>query len=164
MIAPITIEIIKPKVFRWDCLFYKDGAPVGSLKKDGKWSSRKFIAAFGDRQWRFNLSGFWKPEMEITAEQSPYIKYKMAWGHNARLSFRSSDGFEYQFYRKGFWKQRWYWKDHADNILMEFHPSGFFSKATCYIHQPHKEFIYLLMLMGWCKVRMVQEAAAAAAG
>src|SRR5919108_1556310 len=69
------------------------------------------IGFINEEQWKFVRKGFWKKEVEIIAQESPYTKthFKCGWGH--KLSLRGPDNNMYHFKSTGFWRKRWIWSD-----------------------------------------------------
>ena len=122
------------------------------------------IGYINQDHWKFVRLGFWKKELEISEQQSPYTKthIRFGWGH--KMSLRAPDNNTYTFKQEGFWRRRWVWYNAADQPLMEIKSNGF-SRSRRGLVMPHQTWSPLLswlLLVGWFQLVIWEEQTAAA--
>lgn len=124
------------------------------------------VVMINDLQWNFIRKGFWKKELDIEAQQSPFTKTHIkfsGWGN--KFTVRAEDNNKYEFKSEGFWRRRYIWYDSAGQKLMEIR-SNVFSRnrrGTATMLQPVSSELIWLMMLGWFQLVLWEEQAAAAA-
>jgi hypothetical protein len=122
------------------------------------------VGTINNEEWKFVRKGFWKKDLEIAAQQSPYTKtnIKLGWGH--KLSLRGPDNNMYHFKATGFWRRRWVWTDAAGQKLMEIKSNGFSRsrRGLVSFNQQWSPLLSWLLLVGWFQLVIWEEQTAAA--
>lgn len=140
------------------------GTTVGTLQYESAFC-KNAIGFINQDQWKFIRKGFWKRDLEISAQQSPYTKTNIKLGWGSKLSLRGPDNNMYHFKSVGWWGKKWIWSDAAGNPLMEI-KSNYFSRNRRGVvtnHQPWSPLLSWLLLVGWFQLVLWEEQAAAAA-
>jgi hypothetical protein len=159
------IRIVKPGVFKRDYEFYLDDTLKATLKYESAFKS-KAIISINNHKWHICRTGFWKKQIELKADQSPYTKATIPSNWKYHISFRAANGNSYTFKPAGFWKRTWIWIDEQEQPVIEMKTTSPFSKGqgTVVLLQPATEELYLMMVFGWYQVIAYQRDAAAASG
>jgi hypothetical protein len=123
------------------------------------------VGIINDQEWKFTRKGFWKKELEIAAQQSPYTKTLIKFGWGQKLSLRAADNNMYHFKSVGFWRRRWVWFDDAGQQLMEIKSNGFSRsrRAVVTMLQPVRKELLWLLLVGFFQIVIWEQQAAAVA-
>jgi hypothetical protein len=122
------------------------------------------IGYINNDQWKFVRKGFWKKELEIKSEQSPYTKTNIKFGWGNKISLRAPDNNTYNFKAVGWWRRRWIWYDAAGQQLMEIKSNGFSRsrRGIVTLNQPWTPTLSWLLLVGWFQLVIWEEQTAAA--
>ena len=118
------------------------------------------IGYINHEEWKFIRKGFWKKELEITAQQSPYTKI-----HIKLNELRAPDNNTYTFKPIGFMKRRGVWFDATGQQVMKI-KSNHFSRGRRGLvteHQAWTPLMSWLLLVGWFQLVIWEEQTAAAA-
>lgn len=122
------------------------------------------VGFINDNEWKFIRKGFWKKELEIKPEQSPFSKTLIKFGWGNKMTLRAPDNNQYHFKCMGFWRKRWIWSDAAGRQLMEIKSNGFSRSRRGIVTplQPWSPTLSWLLLVGWFQLVLWEEQAAAA--
>jgi hypothetical protein len=122
------------------------------------------IGFINEKEWKFIRRGFWKIELEITGQQSPYTKTHIKFGWSSKMSLRAPDNNMYHFKAVGFWRKRWIWYDAAGQQLMEIKSNGFSRsrRGIVTLNQPWNPTLAWLLMVGWFQLVIWEEQTAAA--
>jgi hypothetical protein len=125
--------------------------------------NKNAIGVINQDKWKFTRKGFWKKELEITAEQSPYTKTTVKFGWSSKMTLRAPDNNTYHFKGVGWWRRRWIWFDSANQQLIEIKSNGFSRsrRGLVTLHQPWSPTLSWLLLVGWFQLVIWEEQAAA---
>jgi hypothetical protein len=164
MITPQEILISKTRGKKRHYSFDLGARGTATLQYESAFC-KNAIVRINDLQWNFIRKGFWKKELDIEAQQSPFTKtqIKFGWGH--KFTVRAEDNNKYQFKAEGFWRRRYIWYDSAGQKLMEIR-SNVFSRnrrGSATLLQPASSELIWLMMLGWFQLVLWEEQAAAAA-
>lgn len=159
-----SVQVRKPHAFKRRYEFWQNDQLVAVLEYEKRFSCDAVIS-IGDHKWKIKTAGFWKKSIELTAEQSPYTKTRIAYCWNFRLSFPAENNHTYNFKPIGFWKRSWAWYDENDNPVVEMKTNQFSRKnrGQITLHQPPSNNGYLLMMLGWYQLLAYEQHSAAVA-
>ena len=165
MNTPIQIQVRKPDFFIRRYEFCIDEKIVAVLEYE-KSFGRRAVAIIDNKKWVFNRVGFWKPYLEITAEQSPYTKTRLDYNWKFKTQFRADSGRNYFLTQTSFFKSTWTWFDENNTPVIEIKSKQLSrsSRGIIVLHQPENKEHYLMMLIGWGQIVKSEDNAAAAAG
>lgn len=129
------------------------------------WFCSKAVGSINDRKWNFRRKGFWKKQLDIVAQQSPYTKTHIDLSWKQRLSVYAGNNHLYHFKPIGFWRKSWGWFDSGGQKLIEMKSSRLSRKrrGIITVFQPAMQESYWLMLVGWFQLMAWEDQAAAAA-
>lgn len=164
MNTPIEISISKTREKKRHYSFFRGDTPVATLQYQSAFCKNAVII-IDDIQWNYTRKGFWKKELEIERQQSPYTKTNIRFGWSNKFSVRAEDNNMYHFKSEGFWRKRYTWYDAAGQKLMEMKSNSFSRRrrGTVTMLQPVRSELLWLMMLGWFQLVLWEEAAAAAA-
>jgi hypothetical protein len=164
MNTPLQIQVRKPDFFKRRYEFCIDEKVVAVLEYE-KSFGRKAIATIDNRRWIFNRVGFWKPYLEITAEQSPYTKTHLNYSWNFKTEFRAGDGKNYFLKQTSYFRSGWTWLDENKTPVIEIRSKQLSrsKRGIIVLHQPENKELYLMMLIGWGQIIKSEDNAASAA-
>ena len=162
--TPTHIQVKKPQIFKRHYEFWLKEQELAVLDYGKVWYSEA-IFRVRDHQWKFKTTGFWKRFIEVTAEQSPYIKLRIhtKWAYKMSVSLDNRN--TWHFKGTGFWKRTWGWYDEKENMVIEIR-SNYFSKKNrgeIILHQPITHDMLLLAALGWYEVVAFEEHTSASA-
>lgn len=162
MNTPLEILITKTKGKKRHYSFDLGNKGIITLQYESAFC-KNAIGMINDWQWKFIRKGFWKKELEISGQQSPYTKthIKFGWGH--KLSVRAEDNNMYHFKAEGWWRRKWVWYNAAGQKLMEI-SSNHFSRqrrGKVLLLQPFRNELAWLMMVGWFQLVIWEEQTAA---
>jgi hypothetical protein len=124
------------------------------------------VATINDKKWNFQRKGFWKKEIDIIADQSPYTKTHIKCsGWTQKLSVRAEDNNTYELKATGFWKRSWGWYDSSGQKIMEIKSNGLSRKrrgAITFLKPVRPELLWLMMV-GWFQIIYYEDSSAAVA-
>jgi hypothetical protein len=122
------------------------------------------IGFINEDKWKFTRKGFWKRELEIEADQSPYTKTNIKFGWGNKMTLRAPDNNQYHFKSTGFWRTRWIWSDAAGKQLMEIKSNGYSRsrRGLVTLNQPWSPTLSWLLMVGWFQLVIWEEQTAAA--
>lgn len=123
------------------------------------------IGHINNEEWKFIRKGFWKTELDIVAQQSPYTKTHVKFGWNQKLTLRAPDNNTYTFKTTGWMRKRWVWLDAQGIQIMQI-KSNFFSRNRRGLiteHQAWTPLMSWLLLVGWYQLVIWEEQTAAVA-
>src|SRR5690349_20893613 len=89
----LQIQIRKPKTFKRHFEFFSGDRELAVLDYKNSFC-KQATATSDDKKWILNRKGFWKPTLEISAEQSPYTKSSLPHKWNFRVFFKTESGKE----------------------------------------------------------------------
>jgi hypothetical protein len=161
MLTPLQIQIQKPHTFKRYFQFCVNNEVVGVLNFD-KPFCYKATASFGESQWTFKISGFFKRFLEVTAQQSPYTKsrVKLCWNH--KLTFTTDERNSWFLKPVGFWKRSWSWLNDKNEPVIQLKSNSFSknNRGEVLLQQPVNKESFLLILIAWIQVIVSEDEAA----
>ena len=164
MNTPLEISISKTRGKKHHYSFFQSEKPVATLQYQSTFC-KNAVVIINDLQWNFTRKGFWKKELEVARQQSPYTKTLVKVGWHSKFSVRAEDNNMYHFKSEGFWRRRYVWYDAAGQKLMEIRSNSFSRRrrGTVTMLQPARTELLWLMMLGWFQLVLWEEQAAAAA-
>jgi hypothetical protein len=161
---PIQIQVSKNGAFKRHYAFFLNDTLLATLIYGSTWRDDAIIQ-IGDHTWQIKRIGFWKKQIELKADQSPYTKVSIPYNWKYRISYRTDSGIVYSFKPTGFWKRTWAWFNEKEQMVIGMKTVASFSKrrGEISIYQPPTEELYLLMILGWYQLLTYQQHASAAA-
>lgn len=118
MSTPAIIEIIKSKDARKRYDFLLDGKVIAFVDFPNRWV-KAATAQAGDLQWKISRKGWWKHNIEVSAEQSPYSKWNVPLGWRGTISIRTDDNKQFHLKKRGFWNTSWGWMNEQNETVVE---------------------------------------------
>jgi hypothetical protein len=162
---PVYIQVRKLRQFKRRYEFFAGEKELAVLDYE-KRTSKRATAIKDNKKWSFNRIGFWKPYIEITAEQSPYTKSRIQYGWNYKLKFKASNGKEYLLKKTSHWRNTWAWLDENNNPVVEMKSCQLSKSNRGQVNiipgQLGNDDFFLLMLLGWYQLIAHEDHAGAA--
>jgi hypothetical protein len=126
---------------------------------------KQAVATINDLKYKFERKGFWKKEVSIEADQSPYTKTHFQCGWGSKFSLRTEDNNTYYFKPIGFWRRTWGWFDATGQKVIEIKSNRLSRKRRGVVafFQPIRPELLWLMMVGWFQVVYYEDSTAAAA-
>jgi hypothetical protein len=118
MIIPQEILISKTRGKKRHYTFDLGARGTATLQYESAFC-KNAVVMINDHRWNFIRKGFWKKELDIEAQQSPFTKTNIKFGWGNKFTVRAEDNNKYQFKSEGFWRRRYVWYDLAGQKLME---------------------------------------------
>jgi hypothetical protein len=153
MNTPIQIQVRKPEFFKRRYEFFVDEKVVAVLEYERSFG-KKAVATIDNKKWVFKRVGFWKPYLEVTAEQSPYTKTRLDYNWKFKTQFNGDDNRNYFLKQTSHFRNTWAWLDENKNAVIEIKSKQLSRsrRGSIMLYKPENKELYLLMLIGWGQI------------